>query len=112
MENYNKFMDELKVYKGYSVARIKFAIFIHKFFRTFTTKGFEFISTLTLMLVLVRLIMGELTIGYIMSTAVVHFLYWILVYPILSKVFENDLYELFSLRIRILENILETKKRT
>jgi len=112
MKDYNKFMNELNVYKGYSVTRIKFAIFIHKFFRTFTTKGFEFIATLTLMLVLVRLIMGELTIGYIMSTAVVHFLYWILVYPILSKVFENDLYKLFSLRIRILEDILETKKRT
>ncbi|MEY4571044.1 MAG: hypothetical protein RLZ10_237 [Bacteroidota bacterium] len=112
MENYNKFMEELSVYKNSSVSRIKFAIFVHKFFRIFTTKTFEFIATLGLMMTFVTLIMGGITIGLILSTAIVHFLYWIIIYPVISKVFENDLYELFTLRIRILENILETKKRT
>jgi len=112
MENYNKFMEELSCYKNSSVSRIKFAIFVHKFFRMFTTKTFEFISTLGLMMLFVTFIVDSVTINIILVTTIIHFLYWVLVYPFLSKLFENDLYRLFTLRIRILENILKTKKRT
>jgi len=109
MDKYNEFVEELSVYNSSSKARVKLAIFIHKFFRFFTTKSFDFIVSLLLINGLVMLFTFSIAINLILSATVAHILYWFLIYKPLSKQFKNTMYKEFTLRIRILENIKSRK---
>jgi hypothetical protein len=108
MENYQKFKEELSVYENKSKTRVNIAIFIHKFFRAFTTKTFDFIVSLVIFCGIPMLFVGfDLTVFTV--SVVGHFVYWLIIYSTLAKKFESDLYDLFTLRIRILEEIKSRK---
>jgi hypothetical protein len=108
MDNYNKFKEELSVYENKSKTRIMLAIFIHKFFRLFTTKAFDFIISLAMVILIPGFISG-FYINLIIICSIVHFIYWVVIYRKLSKRFENTMYQEFTLRIGILEDIISRK---
>jgi hypothetical protein len=108
MNRYNEFKEELSVYENKSKNRIMLAIFIHKFFRLFTTKAFDFIISLAI-LILIPGFMGGFYINLIVTCSIVHFFYWVVIYRTLSKRFENTMYQDFTLRIGILQDIISRK---
>jgi hypothetical protein len=109
MDKYNEFVEELSAYNSSSKARVKLAIFIHKFFRFFTTKSFDFIISLLLINGVVMLFTFSVTLNLIISATFGHILYWFLIYKPLSKRFENTMYQDFTLRIEILQDIISRK---
>lgn len=108
MDNYNKFKEELSVYKNKSKVRIMLAIFIHKFFRLFTTKAFDFITSLAIVILIPGFI-GGFYVNLIVVCSIIHFIYWMIIYRTLSNRFENTMYHEFTLRIGILEDIISKK---
>jgi hypothetical protein len=107
MDKYNEFKEELSVYENKSKARTMLAIFIHKFFRMFTTKTFDFVSTLGIFLS--PGIFYGFSTNFIFTCMVIHFIYWILIYKTLSKFFDDRVYQVLTLRIKILEEIISRK---
>jgi hypothetical protein len=108
MDKYNEFKEELSVYNSSSKARVKLAIFIHKFFRVFTTKSFDFIISLGI--ILTPVIFFGFNIELIFICVIIHFVYWFTIYRLLSKKLDDgSLYQEFTLRIRILEDIISRK---
>jgi hypothetical protein len=108
MENYQKFKEELSVYENKSKTRVNIAIFIHKFFRAFTTKTFDFIVSLAIFVVVPMFFVGfDLTVFTV--SVIGHFVYWLVIYSTLAKRFESNINAEFNLRIRILEEIKSRK---
>lgn len=108
MNRYNEFKEELSIYENKSKARIMLAIFIHKFFRLFTTKAFDFIISLAIV-ILIPGFMGGFCVNLIVTCSIVHFIYWLVIYRTLSKRFKNTMYQDFTLRIGILQDIISRK---
>ncbi len=108
MNRYNEFKEELSIYENKSKVRIMLTIFIHKFFRLFTTKSFDFIISLTIV-ILIPGFMGGFYMNLIVTCSIVHFVYWVVIYRTLSKRFENTMYQDFTLRIEILQDIISRK---
>jgi hypothetical protein len=108
MDKYNQFKEELSVYENKSKARTMLSLLIHKFFRIFTTKTFDFIISLSI--ILTPVIFLGFNIDLIFICMIVHFVYWISIYQSLSKKLDDgSLYHEFTLRIRILEDIISRK---
>ena len=110
MDKYNEFKDELSVYENKSKAKTMLAIFIHKFFRMFMTKSFDFLFTLSITIFTTVLISGFST-GLVFICLILHFILWILIYKPISRYLGSDdnVYQEFTLRIRILEEIISRK---
>ena len=108
METYQKYKEELSVYENKSKTRVNIAIFIHKFFRAFTTKTFDFIVSLAIFVVVPMFFVGFGLSIFIVSI-VCHLIYWLVIYSTLAKRFESNINAEFNLRIRILEEIKSRK---
>jgi hypothetical protein len=108
MDKYNEFKEELSVYENKSKARTMLSLLIHKFFRMFTTKAFDFVVSLSI--ILTPVIFLGFNINLIFICVLIHFVYWISIYRLLSKKLDDgSLYHEFTLRIRILEDIISRK---
>jgi len=53
--------------------------------------------------------MGGFYMNLIVTCSIVHFVYWVVIYRTLSKRFENTMYQDFTLRIEILQDIISRK---
>jgi len=109
MDKYNQFVEELSIYKNATKNKIKFIILLHKVVRRCTTKLFDFIFSLIIFNGMFALLQLDITIDTVKSSLIWHFVYWILIYVPISRYFKSDTYDLLTLRIRILENMLSEK---
>lgn len=110
MDKYNEFKEELSIYENKSKGRLILTILIHKFFRMFMTKGFDFILTLSLT-ILPTVLIGGFSTGLIFICLILHFILWVSIYKPISRYLgsDDDVYQEFTLRIRILVDILSRK---
>lgn len=108
MEQYQEFKKELSVYENASKTKIKFVILIHQIFRCLFTKTFDFIVSM-LLIVTVPFLITEFSINVLFVCILIHFLYWATFYTVMSKKFESNDYEIFTMRIEILKEILSKK---
>jgi hypothetical protein len=108
METYQKFKKELSVYENASNLKINLVIFIHKFFRFFTTRYFDFIVSLAIF-IFVPLIFVNFSLTILCVSTISHFCYWVIFYLTFAKYFESDMYEQFTIRIDILKEIKSRK---
>jgi hypothetical protein len=107
-EKFEEFRKELSVYETKSKKRIQFAILIHIFFRLFCTKTFDFVISL-LMIILIPIFIVGFSFKTVSFSLIFHFLYWKFFYSYLSKYFEFEHYNLFTMRINILKEMLNRK---
>jgi hypothetical protein len=108
METYQKFKEELSVYENKSKTRVNLAILVHKIFRFFTTRCFDFVVSLAIF-IFVPFMFVDFSLTVLCVSTVSHFFYWFIYYLTFAKYFESDMHELFTLRIRILEEIKSRK---
>jgi hypothetical protein len=108
-EKYLEFEKQLSVHQSKSKFGIKMVIFGLNFFRLLTTKTFDFLASLSLMIVITTFIAG-FGVNILIGVLVFHFIYWITLYRYLSKFFTSTLNEDVTLMISILEKMLADKK--
>jgi hypothetical protein len=111
MNKYNEFKEELSVYENKSKVRTRLAVLCNVLLRVFMTKSFDFIFTLSLTILPAILISGFST-GLAFICLILHFILWISIYKPITRYLgsdNDDMYNEFTLRIRILEDILSRK---
>ena len=110
MDKYNKFKEQLSVYEDKSKLKIILAILSNILLRVFMTKSFDFIFTLSI-IVLIPIYFGGFSVSVFIISLISHFILWISVYRLISKYLGSDdeEYNDLTLKIRILKDIFYLK---
>ena len=108
METHQKIKEELSVYNNASKMKIRFIILIHRLFRFLISKSFDFIISMALILT-VPFLFVAFSVNILFVCVLTHFFYWTLFYLPMSKRFENNDYETFTIRIETLKDMLSRK---